>query len=55
MSARCWDLGAGAEETFPNETPSAGLVGGGQTQERSGQEEPGWQRFRTASQSLKGR
>lgn len=44
MSARCWDPGARAEETFLNETPNAGLVERGRTQESLGQEEPGWQR-----------
>lgn len=48
MSARCWDSGAGAEETFPNKTPRAGLVmvggAGGRTRESSGQEGRGWQR-----------
>lgn len=59
MSARCWDSGAGVEETFPNKTPRAGLVvgggaGGGHGRVQ-GRRDLAGSVFRTASQSLKGR
>lgn len=59
MSARCWDWGTGAEDTFPNKTPeqasSWGAGQGGGHGRVQGRRDLAGSMFRTASQSLKGR